>query len=74
MTSDWPGAILFCLVAGQVWGFYKEFSDTRKLIREEDKRPFNPGRAALFGLAGGGACLVGLIILTYLGLTELRRF
>ncbi len=67
-------ALLFCLAAGQAWGFYKEFSDARKNVAGEKPRPFKPARAVLSGLAGGAACLVGLVILTYLGLTELSRF
>ena len=73
MTSSWLEAILFSLAAGLVWGFYKEFSDTRKPAGQGEPRGFNPLRAVLFGLAGAGACLVGLALLTMLGLTRLDR-
>lgn len=74
MNTSWPNAVLFCLAAGLAWGFYKEFSDTRKQGGEGEKRSFRPLRAVLAGLAAGAACLIGLVLLTYLGLTELSRF
>ncbi len=74
MTGPWLKAALFCLAAGLAWGFYKEFSDTRGGDPDRERRSYNPARAVLLGLAGGAACLAGLIILTRLGLTELGRF
>jgi|GEM_PF-2100048 len=73
IPGEWLKAALFCLAAGLVWGGFKELSDGRRsaALTGTAPRPFNLLRAAKLGLAGGAACLVGLVILTWLGLTEL---
>ena len=73
ISGEWLRAALFCLGAGLAWGLFKELSDSRRsaVLSETEPRPFNLVRAAKLGLAGWAACLVGLIVLTWLGLTEL---
>ena len=74
MDTSWSKAFLFCLAAGLAWGLYKELSDSRGPGQGGGKRAYRPARAVLLGLAAGAACLAGLVLLTYLGLTEPSRF
>jgi hypothetical protein len=73
ISGEWLRAVVFCLAAGLVWGAFKELSDSRRTaaLSETEPRPFNIARAAKLGLGGWAACLAGLIILTWLGLTDL---
>jgi hypothetical protein len=71
MSSEWIRAVLFSLAAGTAWGVFKELSGAKRAAAAGRDRPVSPRRMIGLALAGSAVCLVGLFLLTELGLTNL---
>jgi len=64
-------AALVSLLAGLAWAGFREYSRLGRLRQAGRSEAFSPKRFLGLGLAGGGVCLAGLLLLSLLGLAEL---